>query len=302
MSVAILLGGHPADHGRSLRDVLGAAWAWDAVLALGLVVLAAAHARGVLTVWRIAGRGRGVSTGQAAAYLGGLGVLAVALLSALDRASDVLFSAHMAQHELLMLVAAPLVVIGRPLPAFLWALPRRLRRRATAAVQHRRVVSAWGLATAPLVALVVHGVVRWAWHAPVAFDAALADERIHAVQHLTFFGSATLFWWAIVHGRYRRAGYGLAVAFVFVTAIHSGLLAALLSLSSSPWYAAHAERTAASGLDALGDQQRAGLLMWVPAAVLMTGIGLALLAAWLGEAKRRIARSAHAGLRGGERR
>jgi putative membrane protein len=83
----------------------------------------------------------------------------------------------------------------------------------------------------------------------------------------------------------------VAVAFVFFTALHSGLLAALLSLSDHPWYAAHAARTAAWGVDAVRDQQRAGLLMWVPASVLMTGIGLALLAAWLGECERRAARA-----------
>jgi putative membrane protein len=81
------------------------------------------------------------------------------------------------------------------------------------------------------------------------------------------------------------------VAFVFFTAMHSGLLAALLSLSEQPWYGMHAERTLAAGVDPVTDQQRAGLLMWIPGGILMTSIGLAFLAAWIGASGRRADRA-----------
>ena len=212
---------------------------------------------------------------------------ALALLSPLDHASDVLFSAHMAQHELLMVVAAPLIALARPMAPVLWALPRRWRVRAGRTLQRPGPVRAWHVLTSPVLALVVHALVRWLWHLPSFFDAALADERIHAVQHLSFFLTAVLFWWALIRGRCGRVGYGVGVAFVFLTVIHSGLLAAILAFADHPLYAPHAAATAAWGVDALVDQERAGLLMWIPVGVIMMAIGLALFAAWMGQASRR---------------
>jgi putative membrane protein len=276
-------------------------WTWDPLVIAGLGFGVALYAAGVTRLWRVAGTRRGIRPAHAVAYGAGIAVCALALLSPLDRASDVLFSAHMAQHELLMLIAAPLIVLGRPLVPALWALPRRWRVRCGRAIQRPWLAGAWRWLTSPLIAFALHAVVRWVWHLPALFDAALADERIHAVQHLMFFASAAVFWWSLIHGRYGRAGYGVAAAFVFFTMLHSGLLAAILALSDHPLYEPHATATAAWGMDALTDQQRAGLLMWVPGGVVMMASGLAMFAAWLGQASRRARRSPHPGLTGDAR-
>jgi putative membrane protein len=278
-------------------DAVAAGWTPDPLVGVGLVVLAFGYARGARRLWAHAGAGHGLAPRHVAAYGLGLAAAAVALVSPLDRASDVLFSAHMIQHELLMLVAAPLLVLGRPLVPLLWALPRSTRVGVRRIAARPRWRAAGRLATAPLFALALHAAVRWLWHLPAAFDAALAHEGVHHVQHLTFLGSAALFWWTVLQGRFGRAGYGVGIAFVFMTMLHSGVLAAMLSLSSSPWYGPHAARTMAWDLDPLADQRRAGLYMWVPAGTVMTATALALLAAWLGDARRRIARSPHPGLR-----
>ena len=270
-------------------------WSVDPLVTLGLVAAVAIYTCGAVRLWRHAGVAHGVRPWQAVCHGAGLLVIAIALLSPLDRASDVLFSAHMAQHELLMLVAAPLIVIGRPLAAGMWCLPRRLRARA-ARLQHSKV---WRVLTLPAIALALHVLTRLVWHVPAAFDAALASEAIHAFQHFTFFATATLFWWTLLHGRYGRIGYGVAVVFVFFTMLQSGLLAAMLGLADHPFYA-HGERTAAWGIDALRDQQRAGLVMWVPAGIVMMSIALGVLAAWLGQSARTMAGSAHAALRGSD--
>jgi putative membrane protein len=273
-------------------------WTWDPLVIGALIASAALYTFGAV---RMARRGaRGNLPWHALAHGAGLAVLALALISPLDRASDVLFSAHMTQHELLMLVAAPLIVLGRPAAPALWALPRRWRVRARRTAHRPVLVRAWRILTAPVVALVLHAAARWLWHVPAAFEAALADERIHAIQHAVFFGTAVLFWWTLIHGRYGRTGYGVAVLFVFLTMLHSGLLAALLGLADHPLYASHAARTASWGIDPTEDQQRAGLVMWIPAGVAMTAIGLGLLAAWLGQSARAMAHSAHAGLAGQE--
>jgi putative membrane protein len=272
------------------------AWTIDPLVICVLLASATLYTTGAVRLWQRAGVAHGVKPWQAVAHGVGLVVIAVALLSPLDRASDVLFSAHMVQHELLMLIAAPLIVLGRPVTPVVWAFPRDLRVRTMRAARRPVLVAIWRVLTTPAVALVLHAIVRWGWHVPGAFDAALADERLHSVQHLMFFTTALLFWWTLIHGRYGRFGYGVGVAFVFLTLLHSGLLAALLSLADSPVYA-HGERTARLGIDAVADQQVAGLVMWVPAGVIMMAIGLAILAAWLGQSARRMAQSPHPGLR-----
>jgi putative membrane protein len=285
-------------HRPSLAELLGA-WTWDPLVIAVLVASATLYTAGAVRMARRAGAGL-IAPRQALAHGAGLAVLAVALISPLDRASDALFSAHMVQHELLMLVAAPLIVLGRPAAPVLWAMPRRWRVRARRAARRPALVGTWRALTAPAVALVLHAAARWLWHIPSAFEIALAHEAIHALQHATFFGTAVLFWWTLIHGRYGRAGYGVAVLFVFLTMLHSGLLAALLGLADHPLYASHAARTAGWGLDPTQDQQRAGLFMWIPAGVAMTAIGLALLGAWLGQSARAIRGSAHPGLAGQE--
>jgi cytochrome c oxidase assembly factor CtaG len=145
----------------------------------------------------------------------------------------------------------------------------------------------WKTSTAPALAWVLHGAVVWIWHIPALYDSAVANEGVHALQHATFVGTSALFWWGLLYGRYGRAGYGAAVFYVFTTAAHTGLLGAMLTFAGDPLYPGYVAAAAARGGGALEDQQLAGLLMWIPAAAVSTLLGIALFAAWLGEAERR---------------
>jgi cytochrome c oxidase assembly factor CtaG len=185
----------------------------------------------------------------------------------------------MAQHELLMAVAAPLIVLGRPLVPFLWALPAAWRRRAGAWAKRRAVRASWRALTAPLTATVIHGVTVWAWHAPRAYQATLTSELTHALQHVSFLATALLFWWALVRGPGARRRYGAAVLYLFVTAAHTGLLGALLAFSPTLWYPVYSLTTRAWGITPLEDQQLAGLVMWIPASMSYLVAALALFAA-----------------------
>jgi cytochrome c oxidase assembly factor CtaG len=104
-----------------------------------------------------------------------------------------------------------------------------------------------------------------------------------------FLGTALLFWWTLLHGRYGRMGYGVAVIYVFTTAVHTSILGALMTFAQNVWYPIYDGRTAAWHLTALQDQQIGGLVMWVPAGIVFILLGLALLAAWIGESDRRVA-------------
>jgi cytochrome c oxidase assembly factor CtaG len=220
---------------------------------------------------------RGRRGARAAALL----VLAAALGPPLHGLAERSLAAHMVQHEVLMLVAAPLVALAWPGTPWLAALPRPARRRALGARLVRRAFRA-GRSVAG--AWLLHGLAVWGWHAPPLFDGAARHPALHALQHASFLGTAVLFWASLLQPG--AAGYGAATASVFTTAVHTGALGALLTVVPRPLYATY------GGPGALEDQQLAGLIMWVPAGAVLIAAGVALAGAWLREAGRRAARLA----------
>ena len=286
------VGPEEPDGPHNLHELLHT-WGWEPGSLLGLLLSAGAYAWGLWHLWKTAGVGHGIRRWEAACFAAGWVTLFIALISPLHPWGQMLFSAHMAQHELLMLVAAPLLVLGRPMIPFLRALPigwaSSLARFSNTRIWH----TAWAAITNPFSAWLIGAVVLWAWHSPALFQATLRNEWIHAAQHLSFLLSALLFWWAILHGRPTDSSYGVAVLYMFTTAVHSGLLGALLTFARSPWYPAYAERTASWGLTALDDQQLGGLIMWVPACLVYIAAGLALFARWLRQSERRALKLQH---------
>ena len=213
-------------------------------------------------------------------FTGGWLVLAASLLSPLHAASEQLFSAHMVQHELLMVVAAPLLALSRPLHVLLDGVPSSSRWRVEALVDRPHARRVWRTLNRPLEAWLVHGVVIWVWHIPVLFEATLSNDAVHAAQHLSFLGSGYVFWASLVADDFPERG-GLAILSLFTTAVHTGVLGALISFSRHPWYSAYASRTAAWGMTPLGDQQLAGLIMWIPASAGYLIAALLILRRWL---------------------
>jgi cytochrome c oxidase assembly factor CtaG len=262
---------------------LARAWAFEPVVVASLALSGVLYIVGVRRLWRESAAGRGVRKWEAWCYAGGWLALFVALVSPLHPWGRVLFSAHMTQHEVLMLVAAPLVVLGRPVVAFLWALPVGWARAAGNWAKAAWWQKCWRVLTNPLVAWAVHAVALWAWHVPALFQATLQSEWVHTAQHLSFLVSALLFWWALVHGRQGWMGYGAATLYVFTTSIHSGLLGVLITLAHAVWYPAYGGLAASWGLTPLEDQQLGGLIMWIPAGLVYIAAGLALFAGWVRE-------------------
>jgi putative membrane protein len=256
------------------------AWSFEPWVIVALLLTAAPYIAGL--------RQSKESRWQRASFVAGMIALALTLLSPIHRLGSELFSAHMAQHELLMLVAAPLLVLGKPGSAMLWGLTTGLRKQVARLLKLSFVEKSWKLISAPLAAWLVHGFTLWLWHVPVLYEATLDSELVHAAQHATFLFTALLFWWALFHGRGGRMPYGAAVAYVFTTGVHTSILGALLTCSSKLWYPAYIGRTAAWGLSPLEDQQLGGLIMWVPAGVVYVVIGLWLFAGWLRESDKRL--------------
>jgi putative membrane protein len=264
-------------------------WAFDPGVVLPLVLSGFLYALGV---WRLRAASQSAfGSREIVCYAAGWLSLVIALVSPLHPWGSVLFSAHMTQHELLMLVAAPLLVLGRPMIPFLWALPRVAARRIARWTRASLWQRAWQTISAPFVAWLIHAVVLWTWHVPVLFQATRDSEFVHALQHSSFLFSALLFWWAILHGRRRSVGFGVAVLYMFTTALHSGLLGALLTFTRTIWYPIYNDTTQPWGLTPLEDQQLGGLIMWIPAGLVYVIAGLALFAGWLRESENRASES-----------
>jgi len=262
-------------------------WAFEPLVVLSLAITGWIYLRGLRRLWRNAGVGVGIRKWEAAAGACGWLGLVVALVSPLHPLGRVLFSAHMTQHELLMLAAAPLLVLGRPAIVSTWGLPFEWRKRVGELTRAAGWRALWRAATNPLAAWAIHAVALWIWHVPSLFQATLNNEVLHAVQHLSFLLSAVLFWWALIHGR-GLMGYGAGVLYVFTTSIHSGVLGALLTFSRSLWYPAYGDKANAWGLTNFEDQQLGGLIMWIPAGLVYVVAGLALFVGWLRESERRV--------------
>ena len=227
-----------------------------------------------------------------AAFYGGLAALAVALISPLDRVAATIFSGHMVQHLMLISIAAPLLVYGRPgLPMFL-ALPANLRQSLKAAAPRITWINRAGtLFLNPLLVAGLHAVVLWAWHLPAPYQAALTHDGLHIAEHVSFIGTAVLLWSLIIgRGEKRRLGYAPAVLLVFVTSLQSGALGAILTFAMSELYPLHRGGAAAWGLTSLEDQQLAGGIMWIPQGMLYLAAMAILLWKAFGEVEARVLR------------
>ena len=200
---------------------------------------------GANRLWRKAGTWRGIQRVNVLCFSIGWLVVAIALLSPLHHLAEQLLSAHMVQHELLMVVAAPLLVLGRPIEAFSWVLPIRVPK----------------ILSDPLFAWALHALAVWIWHVPALFEAGLESEWVHLAQHSSFFLSAAVFWWSVFSSRNLGSVFSL-----FTTMLYTGALGALMTLSRASWYPGYT----------LEDQQLAGLVMWIPA-----GTAYPIAALWL---------------------
>jgi putative membrane protein len=291
MALAALLGCPStilAHDGRPLEPHdLWSAWDWTPAVVIPLILAALLYGSGVRRVWRLS-FGRGVRRWEALCFAAGWLTLAASLVSPIHALGSVLFSAHMTQHELMMVVAAPLIVAGRPLVAYVWGLPRSSRRYVQALTHDDRIRRWWAWLTAPIVTSVIHAAAVGLWHLPGPYQLTLDSEIAHALQHLSFLATALLFWWAML--RPRRQSRGQAIACLFATTLWTGALGALLAFAPRLWYPRYAATTSLWGVTPLEDQQLGGIIMWIPGGVSYLVAVLWLLALWLRESERRAQR------------
>ncbi len=236
------------------------AWNTDPVLIAVLFGVGAAYAL-------CCRRAQAPSRTQQGLFAAGLAVAAAALISPLCNLSVALFSARVTQHIVLTLIAAPLIVLGRPELVF----GRRSHTPRPGLSHHSLTISGAAFAAA-----------MWTWHLPGPYDATLQSNYVYWAMHITTFGAALLLWHGLLLRYAAQPGPSLLVG--FGTAMQMSLLGAILTLAPRAMFHVHFGTTWPWDLSPLQDQELGGLIMWVPGGLLFTAYALATFGAWLNRA------------------
>ncbi|HEX3659742.1 MAG TPA: cytochrome c oxidase assembly protein [Pirellulales bacterium] len=249
-------------------EALLRSWPYEPWLLATLVLSAVIYGRGWLRLRRR--NPRRWTARQPAAFGSALAVLYLALASPIEPLAALVLQAHMLQHLLLMMVAAPLVWLGDPLIPLVRGVPQSLRRQWILPLLHwpgLRELGRW--LVHPAVALPLFVAANWLWHAPRAYELALSTPGWHRLEHGCFLAAALLFWHSVVRPFPGRPSWSqwLLLPYLVLADVQNTLLAALLTFSNRVLYPHYARVPPLAGLTPLDDQSAAGVLMWVPGSI-----------------------------------
>ena len=197
----------------------------------------------------------------------GFVLLAIALAGPLDHYSSEMFTMHMSQHIVIAMFAAPLLLIARSMPAYVWSLPRPLRIGAgTALTGEGFIVKVLKVLTRPTIALPLFIGTLYAWHIPAAYNGSLENIWLHLFMHFTMFTTAVFFWWPIVGPPPIRTqlNYPQRIIYLLLAVTPTALMAAIITLSKSVIYDFYLDSPGHLGWNPVEDQSTGGLIMWIP--------------------------------------
>jgi cytochrome c oxidase assembly factor CtaG len=256
-------------------QLLTTAWNWEPSVVSGCALLLGLYL----------GLARPLTT-RALYFVAGVLVLLLSLVSPIDVLADTyLFSAHMLQHLLLMLVVPPLLLIGTP--------PQLVQRILAVAPIGRTVQ----VLTQPVLAWTIYHAFMWVWHVPALYDASLRHEGLHIAGHLLFLTTATIFWWPVIApvtaaGRPLLAPWA-AILYLVAAGVAGTVLGIILTFAPPGLYPSYLQPDDRLGilpllrdgwgLSPAGDQQFGGMLMWIPGGLVYSFAVLAALARWFNE-------------------
>jgi cytochrome c oxidase assembly factor CtaG len=216
------------------------------------------------------------------AYLGGLVILGLALISPIDGLASQLFAMHMVQHLLLAMFAPPLLLIANPLPFILWGLPKKARLGVGRLLRPKSAFrQTLHLLTPPGVVWMVFIATFLGWHDPKAYNAALRHDLLHDVEHFSFFLTAMLFWWHVTSAAphiHRPLSRTARIAFLLITAPINMLTGLTIAFASQPIYTYYTEVPRLWGFTVMEDQILGGVIMWIPGSMMFIIAALILIA------------------------
>lgn len=268
------------------------AWDFSSPPAILFLLLAGSYAVGTL---RLAMRSDTDSFywSKVGANVAGFALLAIALAGPLDYYSGDLFAAHMAQHIVIAMFAAPLLLVAQPMPSYIWALPRPLRIGAGSALTGSGlIVRAMRLLTRPVVALPLFIGTLYAWHIPAAYNGSLENDWVHLFMHFTMFTTAVLFWWPIVGPPPIRSqlNHPQRIVYLLLAVTPTALLAAIITLTKSVLYDFYIDQPGHFSWSPTEDQRTGGLLMWIPGNFVYLATLTVLFFRWFAEEERKSSR------------
>jgi cytochrome c oxidase assembly factor CtaG len=240
-------------------------------------------------------RGRLARVWRLVAYLAGLLIIAIALMSPIDVLSNQLLLMHMIQHLLLIMIAPPLLLLPNPMPFMLWGLPAtwRLRiGRIIGRLLHRTspVRRNLRIATGPGIIWLIWVILIFGWHDPNLYNAALESAWVHDLEHISFFAAGMLFWWHVTGAGpriHKQAPLLGRIAFVIGAIPPNMLTGIVLAFATDPIYTYYTAVPRLWNISVLADQQLAGVIMWVPGSMMYIIAALVLISRLLDQEERK---------------
>ena len=254
-------------------------WTFEPLISIGILV--------ALVWWRWAVRSvnaahpeHPVPTRRSVAFVSAMVALAFALMSGIEHYDTTLFSLHMVQHILLMLVAAPLIALSAPVTLLLRVSSSETRHRWILPVLHSRVVR---VLAHPVVASLIFAIVLWSAHFTPLFNAALEDPLIHDFEHALFLGSALLFWWpavALDPAPYRMS-HPARILYIFMQMTMNTFMAMIILSAGDVLYVHYATVIRSWPPTPIDDQKLAAGLMWIAGDLIFIAAILGVMAGWI---------------------
>jgi len=249
-------------------------WSWNPIvigISMAALAIYGAVFRGERRIWFV---------------LAALAVFLLALVSPINALADgYLFSAHMLQHILLLLIVPALLLLSIP-REFAFA-----QRTGALATKRARVCQPAAVLAHPLAGWLAGVGSMWLWHAPALCNAASTSKPVYAAQTISLLAFGSVFWWQVLAPREEdRLSPPAAVLYLFTACTACSALGIILTFSPVPVCRVYMHVQDRLGL--LGtirgawaitpekDQQLGGLLMWVPMCTIYLGAVLAQLARW----------------------
>lgn len=239
-------------------------WSLPVPVTVALILAAWFYLRGWFRLRRILPEL--IPAGRACAFICGLFFVWIAVASPLASLDEELLSVHMAQHLLLMTVAAPLVLLGAPSTSFLHGFPPAFTNSVLRPFFRPPAVQRFGrAATEPVFCWLAATTVLIGWHVPALYALGLESHTWHEIEHASFFAAGLLFWWPVIPPRRSSERFfrWSIVLYLFLATLPCDALSAFLAFCDRVVYKSYLAAPRHFSISPLQDQVFAGTLMWV---------------------------------------